>query len=197
MKTDRILSLDPSSAATGWCFYEDGVITSSGFEVFLIDKEAREGERLNRVRDWLKNMICLFEPDLVILESYFFRGKFASGSDLNPEIRGAMKMACADLDVDHTMMIPSHWKKVVAGRMSPTKSEKRKYGKEKAKKVFIVDSLEKTYGIECPKKIRNPKTNKMINFKYDITDAIGILVCFLIENNLPIEFGGTIFEFDI
>lgn len=189
-----ILALDPSVTSTGWALYEGGKITSCGFKTF--PPTEHEGDRLIQAINWLSNMIALCHVELVVMEQYFFRKKYAAGADVNPEIRAAFKIATALHSIHFCLSKASVWKKVVSGRSSPTKQEKRKYGKDAAKKIFIVQALEKKFGLKCPTKIPNHETGKIINFKYDISDAISILVAHLIENGKSVEFGKELFEFD-
>jgi hypothetical protein len=67
----------------------------------------------------------------------------------------------------------SQWKKHVAGRSTPSKEQKKKWGKEAAKKLYMQQALYDIYGIKFPNHSLSPKTGKPVLFRYDIVDAVG------------------------
>lgn len=190
-----ILSLDPSSAATGWALYEDNIITLAGFSL-AFKPEKYEGDRYRKAYDWVRSLVRVTKPDHIAIEGYFFSKKFATGTDVNSEIRGVMKMALADCGVDYEVINPSDWKRALCGRTTSTRQEKKKYGKEKSKKLMTVHALV-NLGLKCPKRIINPHTNRKSNFKFDVSDALGILLFYLSKNNLDFEFADNIWNFEV
>lgn len=112
----------------------------------------------------------------VAIEQYMFsRGK-KTGSTLNVSIRTAIIMLCEKYKIPYVIIPISLWKKSVSGRAFPTKEQKALW-KTKANKFFIIDSLRTKYSIEIPEKIKSQKTGRLINFKCDISDAIGQAIC--------------------
>lgn len=190
-----ILSLDPSSAATGWAIFEDGVISLAGFSESFKPEEY-DGDRYRKVYDWLGQILRVVGPDLILVESYFFSKKFATGSDINSEMRAIMKMAIRDLQIPYEIINPTDWKMALLGRVRPTRAEKKKWGKEKAKKIIVVNALEEL-GLKCPQRIVNPTTKKKVKFKYDVSDAIGILLYHLSKNNIDYAFSSDMWNFEV
>jgi Holliday junction resolvasome RuvABC endonuclease subunit len=172
----KILALDPSAGVSGWSFFNGKKITQAGWIQF--EKTDYNGDRYLEAERWFKDMLVKWKPDLVLIEGYFFSSRFATGTSVNSEIRGCLKMAIREAELPYVVMNPTEWKKVLMGRVYPTRAEKKKYGKVKAKKVIVMNELV-SRGFVLPEKILNPKTGKRINFKHDISDAIGILIAHL------------------
>ena len=199
----KILSLDPSSAYTGWCLYDNDSITAG----FLRPLEGEvEGNRYCDLFEQVFTLINTTKPELLLIESYFFSSNFATGCNISVEIRGVLKLLACNLHTPYKMVDPAHWKKIITDRAilllkgdqfkrcktleSKTAKWRRmlksEFGKVKAKKIITVLSL-KELSIECPKKIINPYTNKKINFPFDISDALGILLSYLIEEDMAYD----------
>lgn len=145
--------------------------------------------------EWIGNLLDQINPTRLVIEDYFFRGKFAMGANINPKIRGVFEMVASypDRRIPYVMVQPTHWKKVIAGRATPTGSQKRKW-KSKANKLFIVEALRERHGITCPVSMTNPSTGRLINFKYDISDALGILIADLIDRGIRYNVNPTIWD---
>jgi Holliday junction resolvasome RuvABC endonuclease subunit len=172
----KILALDPSAGTTGWAFFCGKCICEADFKSF--DKTEFNGDRYLQAQTWLEEMIKLWKPDLILIEGYFFSSRFATGTSVNSELRGSMKATIRDFDLPYTVVNPTAWKRTITGRVRPTRAEKKKWGKEKSKKMMVLIKL-KEMGIKFPEKVKNPKTGKMINFKFDVSDALGILIAHL------------------
>ena len=71
-----ILALDLGSRM-GWAVNNDGVIRS-GMEDFTLSKGEHKGKRYNNCRKWIKEMIYMYEPDMVYYEMPHMRGKHAT-----------------------------------------------------------------------------------------------------------------------
>lgn len=112
---------------------------------------------------------------LAIEQYVFSRGK-KTGSTLNVSIRTALIMLCQKYSLPYVIIPISLWKKSVSGRAFPTKEQKALW-KTKANKLFITEALTKQYGIKIPEKIKSQKTGRLVNFKCDISDAIGQAIC--------------------
>jgi hypothetical protein len=92
--------------------------------------------------------------------------------------RTAIHIKARQLDIPYTILNISEWKKNVAGRSTPTKEQKLRWGKEPAKKLMIQEALWKNYGFRFPNHSISQNTGKPIKFRYDIVDAVGQLVSF-------------------
>jgi hypothetical protein len=146
--------------------------------------------------EWLKNMILLLSPDVIVMEDFFFSRRFASGSPVNVELRGVFKMTIRVFNIPYEIISPSDWKKGLMGRVRPTKEEIKKYGKSEAKKVITINHLKKI-GVKIPKKIINPNTGREIDFKDDVSDALGILIYFLNKNGIQFKIRKDLWNFDL
>lgn len=187
----RILALDPSAGTTGWALYDGNNVSDAGFVKFK--DTGTDGDRYLEAHRWLKNAIYLWKPHLILIESYFFSSRFATGSAVNSEVRGVMKMTIAEAGLSIQIADPSAWKKQLTGRVYPTKAEKKLYGKVKAKKMVTFLKL-KELGVPFPTHLINPKTGKKIQLPFDVSDAIGILVAHLQKQSLPFQFSPAMFE---
>lgn len=109
----------------------------------------------------------------VAVESFFFSSRFTLGTDVNPAYRTAIHIWARQKNLPYSILNISSWKTIVAGRSTPTKEQKAKYGKEAAKKIMIVQALWERHGIRLPNHSISEATGKPILFRYDIGDAIG------------------------
>jgi Holliday junction resolvasome RuvABC endonuclease subunit len=109
----------------------------------------------------------------VAVEGFFFSSRFTQGTDVNPAYRTAIHMWARQNNLPYSILNISSWKTIVAGRSTPTKEQKAKYGKEAAKKIMIVQALWERHGIRLPNHSISEATGKPIIFRYDIGDAIG------------------------
>jgi Holliday junction resolvasome RuvABC endonuclease subunit len=125
---------------------------------------------LIRRLDILEERIC---PDEIAVEDYFFSGKFANGSNVNPSYRAAIYMWARRNSTHYEILNISSWKIFVSGRTTPTKEQKIKWGKEAAKKLMTVQSLWERWKIRLPNHSISEHTKKPIAFRFDVADAIG------------------------
>lgn len=201
----KILAIDPSAISMGWALFDNGIIADVGFEPPLLGDN--HGARYGSAWLWLKDMITKFQPDLLLFEDYFFSSRFAAGASVSVELRGVLKLCAHNHGVKYVMIDPSKWKRILSYKITPNltgkeyekvRSDKgkllkwrkllrKKYGKLKAKKMITILALD-FLGCPCPEKIKNLKTGNLINFRFDISDALGILVAHLIENNIEYKF---------
>jgi hypothetical protein len=124
------------------------------------------------------NLINQYGVKMVVVEDYFFSSRFTAGSNVNPAYRAAIHMASRFLNVPYEILNISQWKSFVVGRSTPTKEQKKKWGKAAANKNMVVEALVKRWNISLPTYSLSPKTGKPIKFRYDISDAIGQAVCY-------------------
>lgn len=109
----------------------------------------------------------------VAVEDFFFSSRFVSGVDVNPAYRTAIHMWARAKKLPYSILNISSWKTVAAGRSTPTKEQKAKWGKADSKKLYLVEALYFRHGIRLPNHSISEKTGKPILFRYDIADAIG------------------------
>lgn len=185
----KILAFDPANSC-GFAFWDGVAVSQTGYHTFV--KTPIDGDRLLEVFRWTKEQIDLWKPDLVLAEGFFASGRFANGVEVNFGIRAAIMMACAQYEKMHLVYTPTEWKRKLLGRTNPTKAEKKRWGKAKAKKEITVQKL-RELGCPIPKKVTSEKGNQ-VNFRYDCSDALGILVAHLQINNETIAFHPDLFK---
>jgi Holliday junction resolvasome RuvABC endonuclease subunit len=111
--------------------------------------------------------------DEVGVEDYFFSARFVQGANVNPMYRAAIHIWCRQNKIHYSILNISNWKVFVAGRSTPTKPQKLKWGKEAAKKKMTIAALRDRWNILLPDYSISTKTGKPIKFRFDIGDAIG------------------------
>lgn len=171
----NILVLDPA-ASTGYALVEVDGDTATVFDYGFIDVDTSslyEGDWCIDLMTHVKYLIQLHDVKEVAVEDYFFSSRFASGTNVNSAYRTAIHILCRQLNLPYDVLNVSQWKKHVANRSTPTKEQKKKWGKEAAKKLYMQQALWDRYGIRFPNHSISSKTGKPVLFRYDIVDAVG------------------------
>ena len=189
----RILSVDPSPGNTGYAFAIDGTIVEAYFNE--LDESPIDGDRLVEGRKWFEALLARLTPDLIVIEAYFFSAKFPMQAGMSPKIRGVFEMVARQNEnkIPYLVVPPSHWKKVVAGRATATPAQKKKW-KTTANKKFIIEALETRHGLKFPKTLKNPKSGRVVKFRYDVSDAIGILIAHFLDTGVQYNLGPDLFD---
>mgnify|MGYP000630262547 CR=1 FL=1 len=112
----------------------------------------------------------------VAVEDYFFSSKFVSGVGVNTAYRTAIHMWARQNSLPYSILNITNWKTIAAGRSTPPKEFKLKYGKEAAKKIYLVESLYLRHNIRLPNHSISESTGKPVLFRYDIADAVGMTI---------------------
>jgi hypothetical protein len=110
------------------------------------------------------------------VEDYFFSSRFVSGVGVNTAYRTAIHMWARQNNLPYSILNITNWKTIAAGRSTPPKEFKLKYGKEAAKKIYLVEALYLRHGIRLPNHSISESTGKPVIFRYDIADAIGMCI---------------------
>ena len=171
----NILVLDPA-CSTGFAVVNVDGQDATIFEYGYIDINTTslyEGDWCISLMFHIELLINKHNIKEVAIEDYFFSSKFASGTNVNMAYRTAIHITCRKLGLTYDILNISQWKKHVAGRSTPTKEQKRKWGKEAAKKLYMQQALYDIYNIKFPNHSLSSKTGKPILFRYDIVDAVG------------------------
>jgi len=179
IKTDQsdkkiILAIDPG-ASSG---YAVAVISGNSCDIVeygYIDVDVSSVY----LGDWCIDLIEKLDiilnkvgADEIAVEDYFFSGRFANGSNVNPSYRAVIYMWARKRKLHYEILNISNWKVFVNGRTTPTKEQKQKWGKEPAKKLATVESLWTRWGIRLPNHSISENTGKPIMFRFDVADAI-------------------------
>lgn len=171
----NILVLDPA-ASTGYAVVKVDGQDATIFEYGYIDIDTTslyEGDWCISLMFHIDLLIQKHNIEEVAIEDYFFSARFASGTNVNMAYRTAIHIRCRQLGLKYDILNVSQWKKHVAGRSTPSKEQKRKWGKEAAKKLYMQQALYDIYGIKFPNHSLSQKTGKPVLFRYDIVDAVG------------------------
>jgi Holliday junction resolvasome RuvABC endonuclease subunit len=178
----NILVVDPAEH-TGYALVKIDIADNSAdiFEYGIIDMDNSGnylGDACNQMFDHITAIIEKHQIKQVVVEDYFFSGKFANGSNMNPMYRAAVHMAARRKNLPTEILNVSQWKSFVAGRSTPTKQQKAKWGAESAKKLFIQEALWTRFGIRFPNHSISQTTGKPIVFRFDIVDAVAQAICY-------------------
>ncbi|RLC98144.1 MAG: hypothetical protein DRI46_11855 [Chloroflexi bacterium] len=173
----RILSFDPANS-TGWAVTEilDDKAVIIDYGDFSISPSEFMGDRCNEMFNKTTSMIVGMDINFVTIESYFFSRLTANGSNVNAAFRTAIHMACRQLKTDYEILNISAWKRCIAGRSTPTKEQKKQYGKAKANKAFIQQALWTRFGIKFPNHSISEKTGKPVLPRNDYIDAVSMAI---------------------
>lgn len=183
------LAIDPASS-TGWARADldrEGNVTLKDYGIIEVKNAASEkfstvGETCNDLYESIEKLVDERTPEIVYVEDFFVSSRATRGVNLNLYLRGAIAMLLSRRKIKYKFLSPSEWKSYVTGSRSgkPTKSEKSALGKN-ANKTIITEKLAERYGITFPEKIHI--SGKLRKFKYDISDAVGILLCGIHSDN--------------
>lgn len=182
IETYNILAVDPAEH-TGFAVVCADTATNTGniFEYGIIDIDTSSGFLGDYCNDMYKRISALIEKHSirrVVIEDYFFSGKFANGSNMNPMYRAAVHMAARNYNLPTEILNVSQWKSFVAGRSVPTKQQKAQWGAEAAKKLYIQQALWERYNIRFPNHSLSESTGKPILFRMDVVDAVAQAICY-------------------
>jgi len=179
----KVLALDPATS-TGYALIEIDNGHANIYEYGFLDIDPDMpyiGDKCNDLYNRVEKIIDEHDIELVCIEDYFYSSRFCSGTNLNGAFRTALHMLCRNKDLHYEVLNISLWKKFVAGRSTPTKDQKKKWGKEASKKLYMQQALYDNYGFKFPNHSLSEKTGKPILFRYDIVDAVAqaIFYCFI------------------
>ena len=177
-----VLCLDPA-ITTGWCLVKIDADDSTADilrEGILSIDSGKEyvGDMCLDLMNQVRRLIRRYSVTHLTIEEYFFSKRFATGSTLNVELRAAIYILVRELKLEYTMLNVSAWKTFVAGRATPTKEQKRKWGAAPAKKLYIQQALWERYNFRFPNYSLSSKTGRPIAFKMDVVDAVAQCVYF-------------------
>jgi len=178
-----VLIVDPAES-TGYCLAEvseDGTTADIyQYDFIDVDKSSEyEGDHCIDLQNQLKAIIDENAVENAGVETYFFSKKTANGSCTNASYRAAIHITLRQNDVPYTILNISSWKNYIAGRSTPSKEQKKQWGKDPAKKLYIQQALYDNFGFKFPNHSLSKKTGKPILFRYDIVDAVAMMVYFL------------------
>lgn len=185
-KLKTILALDPA-ASTGYAVarIEDDLCTIVEYGFIDVDTKSQYiGDWCIDLQNKVDNLFKIHKADSIAVEDYFFGSRFASGSNVNPAYRTAIHMWARNNKLHYEVLNISAWKVFVAGRSTPTRLQKQKWGAGPAKKLMIVEALWERFSIRFPNHSLSKSTGKPIQFRFDIVDAVAqaMYASFLLYN---------------
>lgn len=174
-----VLVLDPAES-TGYCLVQLDGDSATIYEYGLINIAPHdyEGDRCIDLMNKVDQLITQHHVSHIVVEDYFFSRRFAKGCDMNMAYRTAIHILSRQRNLDYTILNISQWKKFIAGRTTPTREQKDKWGKAPAKKLMIQQALWEKYGFRFPNHSISEKTGKPIKFRFDIVDVVAQAVCY-------------------
>jgi len=124
----RMLAVDPGSKNFGWVHMTSNRIVLGPSVLTLTGDNARSYTTLfHFIRQQLEGQILNngvhIKPNYIAIEQYFPRRQ--RGATIIPEVRGIIKLAAYQLDVNIVDVPPSRVKKFVTGNGKATKDEVR------------------------------------------------------------------------
>jgi Holliday junction resolvasome RuvABC endonuclease subunit len=176
-----LLALDPGTS-TGYClvqieqdeegYYTDANIYEYGFIDVDITSEY-QGDHCISLMERIQELIDRNSVEWICVEDFFFSKRFVNGCNVNAAFRTAIHILARQNGIDYTILNISSWKTFVAGRSTPTKEQKARWGKEPSKKLAIQEALWEWWGFRFPNHSVSESTGKPILFRFDIVDVVG------------------------
>jgi Holliday junction resolvasome RuvABC endonuclease subunit len=146
------------------------------FAYYFIDIDTSSpylGDHCLNLQSRLSELYNQYKFTDVAIEDYYFSSKFVSGVSVNTAYRTAIHMWSRQHGLSYSILNISSWKTIAAGRSTPTKDQKLKWGKEQSKKFYMAEALYLRHNIRFPNHSISEETGKPILFRYDIVDAVG------------------------
>lgn len=141
MKKCKMISLDTSSVASGWAYFENGILKEHG--VIYKDKTLDKEDNLYYMCRNLIELLKYFKPHIIVIEMTVVE-RNAQVQRLLSEIVGVVRCyAIMHKDVDFVRKRPTEWRKLTKDEYYPEK------GKKVDLKKWSVEKVKRDYGIEC------------------------------------------------
>jgi Holliday junction resolvasome RuvABC endonuclease subunit len=178
-----VVCIDPGTH-TGYALIsvDIGSRKANIYEYGFIDVDTTsdyQGDHCLDLMRQLEELIVAHSVDHICIEDYFFSKRFCNGSNVNAAFRTAIHILARQHSLPYTILNISLWKTYIAGRSTPTKAQKAKWGKETAKKLYIQQALWEHYKFRFPNHCISKKNGKPIAFRLDIVDVVAQGVYFV------------------
>lgn len=178
---ENVLVLDPATSS-GYCLlsidkendvaniYEEGYIDVN-------TKSDYQGDHCLDLMNKLSSIIDRESCSKIVIEDFFFSYKFRNGSNVNSAFRTAIHILARQKDIPYLIININAWKTYIAGRSTPTREQKKKWGKI-ANKMFIQQALWEKYKFKFPNHSISEK-GRVIKFRTDIVDVVAQAIYFV------------------
>lgn len=133
--TKRVLGLDQATRISGWSIYDnDDLVQYGTFETGLNDEAAR----IHSIKEWLINMINLWEPDLVGIEGLQYQVNMGvTVFEKLARLQGVLIEALYELNIPFQICPTNTWRHY-CGVKGKTRSDKKRSMQLKAKEWFDI-----------------------------------------------------------
>jgi Holliday junction resolvasome RuvABC endonuclease subunit len=177
-----VLILDPGSS-TGYCIVnidiEKSIAVINEYGFIKVDLSSEyQGDHCINLMERIQEIIDEKNINHIGIEDYFFSNRYLTGCNVNGAFRTAIHILARQNNLKYNILNISAWKNFVAGKSTPTKEQKKKWGPGPAKKLYIQQALYEKFGFRFPNHSISEKTKKPILFCYDIVDSVGLAVYF-------------------
>ena len=135
----KLLSLDTSSSATGWAYFENGKYIRSG----LIDlKDIKDSQsRIRKMVTEIYNLIDYYSPTAVVTEMTVVLRNPAVQRTLTM-ILGTVFGKCVADNIEYQTLRPTEWRKLIDTGKKPRKRDELKvWSVLKACELFNIDNI--------------------------------------------------------
>lgn len=144
----KMISLDTSTTASGWAYWENAVLTEYGELQHDTKKEKDLELRLNAMSRDLIALLEKYQPDIIVVE-LTAAPKGAQTQRSLTELIGVVRGWAAFCDADFVRMRPSHWRK-----LAKQYYERELHGEivlpteRNQLKCWSMDMVKKQYGVQ-------------------------------------------------
>lgn len=138
-KGKRVLSIDQASYISGWSIFDGQELIAYG--KYEIEKEKEFDERANLLKNWVREMVIKWEPDLVAIEDIQLQENnnniMVTTYKTLAHLQGIIMNCLYNLSQEYIIVHSGHWRNYnqVKGR---TKVDKKKSMQLIAKKLYDV-----------------------------------------------------------
>lgn len=200
-RTITLLTLDPATS-TGYSLTtlgvdEEGYYSYADiYEHGFIDVDTSsdfQGDHCIDLMSRVQELITKHDVGHIAIEDYFFSKRFCNGSNVNAAYRTAIHILARQNNIEYTILNISAWKTFVAGRSSPSKEQKKKWGPTPAKKLYIQQALYDYWEFKFPNHSISESTGRPIAFRCDIIDVVAqtvyycCLICGIKDIKMSVE----------
>ncbi len=135
MKTIKMLSLDTSTAKTGYGYWENGELIESGY---IASVKTENGNKTDDMMKRLKAFIMEKKPQIVVVEMTVVVMNAVTQRELT-ELIGGLRWHCVNNKIDFHRLRPTQWRKLVKDedeKLPKKREELKKWAIAKVFKIF-------------------------------------------------------------
>lgn len=132
--TTKLISLDTSTVATGWAYYENGILVNSG--VLKSDRMSDMENRITEMERLIIGLLNYYQPHIIIVEMvsvsrniYIFR--------ILSELVGAIRGYCVEYNIFFLRLSPGQWRSLVKREDDKIGGQKRDFLKKWSKQLVL------------------------------------------------------------